>query len=95
MSYHGTMYIAQEHNDQRNVIDSFMESDHKSLLIIDPHLAIEYIKDLRADYNCFVVFLNEKSEPSQESRNIIYIHQAFDLMVQNFLIRCGGLVAFF
>lgn len=95
MSYCGDFYIAHDDESQRDVIANFMESDHKSLLIIDPHLAIEYIKDLRSDYNCFVVFLNDKSEPSQESRNIIYIHDAFDMMAQEFVIRCGGLVAFF
>ena len=95
MSYHGEFHIARDHDSQFNVIERFMESDHKSLLIIDPHLAIEYIKELRSDYNCFVVFLDANSEPSSESRNIIYIHEAFDLMAQNFLIRCGGLLAFF
>jgi hypothetical protein len=42
-----------------------------------------------------VVFLNDKSDPSQETRNIIYIHDAFDMMAQEFIVRCGGLVAFF
>lgn len=95
MSYRGELYIAHDDEAQLDVIEQFMESEHLSLLIIDPHSAIEYIKELRSDYNCYVVFLCANADPSKESRRIIYINNEFDLMSQNFLRRYGGLVAFF
>jgi len=95
MSYRGEFHIAYTYDAQVEVINYFMDSDNKSLLIIDPHLSIENIKEQRADHNCFVVFLYDNSDPHLETRNIIYIHEAFDDLAQNFMIEKGGLLAFF
>ena len=95
MSYRGEIHIAHTDEAQINTINYFMESNYKSLLIIDPYLHIENIKEQRADHNCFVVFLYENSDPESEPKPIIYIHDAFDNLAQNFMIEKGGLLAFF
>lgn len=96
MLYVGEFYIADEEESQKEVIAKFMEDDgYKSLLIIHEHLGIEYIKMLREDYNCFVVFLNANSDPLSEPRKIIYIHDTFDTMAKDFVFNKWGLVAFF
>ena len=95
MSYTGEFHIAYTDEAQVDVINYFMESDCKSLLIIDKYLHIFNIKEQRADHNCFVVFLDKNSSPETESKPIIYIHEAFDDLAQNFIIEKGGLLAFF
>ena len=96
MLYLGEFYIADEEVSQKEIIDKFMEDDeYKSLLIIDTYMGIEFIKTLRGDHNCFVVFLDANSDPASESRKIIYIHRAFDTLAKDFVVNKWGLVAFF
>ena len=96
MLFQGEYFIAHEDADQLEVIDEFMSNDiYKSMVIIDSSLAIENIKELRRDYNCFVVFLNSDSNPELETRKIIYIHDTFDEMTQGFILNTGSLLAFF
>jgi hypothetical protein len=96
MLLHGEFYLARQDNEQLEVIERFMEDDEtKSLLIIDQYLAIENIKNLRADHNCYVVFLNNDSNPNSENRKIIYIHESFDAMAQDFITNYWGMLAFF
>jgi len=96
MLFQGEYFIAYEHTDQLEVIEEFMCNDtYKSMVIIDSSLAIENIKELRGDYNCFVVFLNNKCNPELETRKIIYIHDKFDEMTQGFILKTGSLLAFF
>lgn len=96
MLLHGEFYLARQDNERLEVIERFMEDDEtKSLLIIDKYLAIEYIKNLRGDHNCFVVFLDHDSNPTTESRKIIYIHEAFDSVAQDFITNYWGMLAFF
>lgn len=95
MVFNGEFYIARDDAAQKDVIDYFMYEDYKSLLIIDPNLNIFYIKELRNDHNCFVVFLDGNSDPDTESKKIIYIHDKFDEMAIDFVENKGGLLAFF
>lgn len=96
MLLHGEFYLAREDNEQLEVIERFMEDDEtKSLLIIDPYMAIENIKNLRGDNNCFVVFLQNDSNPTTESRKIIYINNGFDSVAQDFITNYWGMLAFF
>jgi hypothetical protein len=94
MSYAGEFHIAHTDEAQVEVINYFMESDYKSLLIIDQYLHIFNIKEQRGDHNCFVVFLDKNSNPELEPK-IIYIHEAFDDLANEFMINKGGLLAFF
>lgn len=96
MLYLSQFYIAIDDDAQKEAIDNFMESDeYDCMLIIDSNLAIEYIKELRGDHNCFVTWVHPNTDHSKETRKGIYIHEAFDLTAKNFLIENKALLTFF
>lgn len=96
MLYQSEFYIAIDDEAQKTAIDNFMDSDdYDCMLIIDSHLAIEYIKELRGDHNCFVTWVHHDTDHSKESRKGIYIHEAFDLIAKNFLLENHPLLTFF
>jgi hypothetical protein len=89
-------YIAIDDDAQKEAIDNFMDSDnYDCMLIIDSNLAIEYIKELRGDHNCFVTWITPTTDHSNETRKGIYIHEAFDLTAKNFLLKNKPLLTFF
>lgn len=96
MLYQGEFYIAIDDQAQKEAIDVFMgDGTYKCMLIIDPYLAIEYIKELRGDHNCFVTWVHQDTDHSKETRKGIYIHEAFDLLAKNFLLKNHPLLTFF
>ena len=91
--FQGEYYLANTYSQKEEVIHRFLESDYKSLVIIDETLAIENIKAIRAesDIPCTVEFLSESSTPCDKG---IYI-SIFDTVAQNFIKEKWSLLAFF
>jgi hypothetical protein len=91
--FQGEYYLASTYAQKQEVIHSFLDSDYKTLVIIDETLAIENIKDIRgqSDIPCSVEFLSEKSVPCDKG---IYI-STFDTATQNFIKENWSLLAFF
>ena len=91
--FQGEYYLANTYAQQQEVIHSFLESDYKTLVIIDESLAIENIKAIRAesDIPCTVEFLSESSKPCDKG---IYIG-TFNTATQNFIKENWSLLAFF
>jgi hypothetical protein len=91
--FQGEYYLASTYAQKEEVIHSFLEGDYKTLVIIDETLAIENIKNIRAesDIPCSVEFLSENSVPCDKG---IYI-ATFDTATQKFIKENWSLLAFF
>ena len=76
------------------MLERFHEGDAQALLVIDEFNRIELIKELRADYNFFVVFLHPGAIHT-DSRKGIYLHNSFDESAKTFIKDNYSTVVFF
>lgn len=76
------------------MLERFHEGDTQALLVIDEFNRIEHIKNLRAGYNFFVVFLHPGATHTG-NRKGIYLHNSFDETAKTFVKGNYSTVVFF
>ena len=96
MLFQGTFYIADNDEEQIEVLHAFDEDDTcVVLLVIDPYNRIEHVKYLcgKAEVSYSACFL----QPGMKSdgKKWIYMNDVFDTATQDFIMEAGGIVAWF
>lgn len=86
--------ISNTDEDFCELLEYFHGADTETLLIIDTYNRIEHIKNLRADYNFFVVFLHTGDQHTGHRKGL-YIHDSFDDTAKTFVQDNCSMVVFF
>ena len=89
----GEYYVAEDYEEEQEIIETFAEEDYSNLVIIDPYLFIERYKEM-CTHSCSVQWLTESSVPDAAKKQI-YLHDKFDTLAANFIQTYSGKLVFF
>jgi hypothetical protein len=91
----GEYYIARSYGEEENAIADWYDAEGcNTLVIIDEYLRIERYKEMRGDMSIGITWLRADSKP-EEGNKVIFINEAFDDMVQDFILEHWALLGFF